>query len=82
MLKIHTSDEKVVTTISGQYPVSDWGYTFTFNAGSKDYAAMLSHNLRDHLEKSLRTIREHAYNDGWKDAKAKRGKKTWFSGLL
>jgi hypothetical protein len=44
---------------------------------------MLAYLLRDKLQTELgdklRAIREEAYEKGWKDAKAKRAKSTWFA---
>ncbi len=38
--------------------------------------------MQDQLDARMRTIRADAYARGWKDAKAKRARETWFSGEL
>jgi hypothetical protein len=47
-------------------------------------SSMLVHLLRDklhdELNKKLTEMRREAYESGWRDAKAKSAKKTWFSG--
>ena len=50
--------------------------------GSVRFAHLFAEHLRAKLHKELRDIREEAYNEGWRDAKAhKGGKQTWFSEL-
>ena len=47
---------------------------------SHDYqAALLCRQLNENLGNKLEAIRQEAYTQGWKDAKAKCAKKTWFS---
>jgi hypothetical protein len=83
MITIQTNDSAVVTVkVQGQYPVGNWEYPFEFRAREKDYAMLLASNLREHLSRKIREAREEEYLAGWKDAKAKRAKRTWFKGVL
>lgn len=55
---------------------------FYWNCGTEWYTELLRKQLDERLRASLQKIREDAYNDGWKDAKAKKMRRTWFSGLF
>ena len=46
------------------------------------FCALLADRLRDQLFEMMKKVREEAYDQGWRDAKSKKGaKETWFSGL-
>lgn len=55
---------------------------FYWECGTEWYSELLRKQLDERLWASLKKIREDAYNDGWKDAKAKKMRQTWFSGLF
>ena len=56
-------------------------WTMNWNAASEEYAAFLVDALRREMSASLMAIRKKSYEDGWRDAKAKKsGKRTWFEG--
>lgn len=47
----------------------------------KDYQAeLLREALNENLNRHITKIKEEYYNQGWKDAKAKTKKRTWFGG--
>lgn len=62
--------------------VGDRTYEATWEAGSEAYAGLIRSEIQRNLERRLERIRREAYAQGWKDAKAKRAKKTLFSGQL
>lgn len=60
------------------------GTTFflVYNAGCEWAARLLLSDLDQALCNRMEKIRREAYAQGWKDAKARRRKETWFSGEL
>lgn len=54
-------------------------FTFTADAGSEWTASLLVSRILDRLDQNMTSVRENAYRQGWKDAKAKRAKSKWFS---
>ena len=56
--------------------------TFNFTFGNLTYQAnaeLMRQHLQDALGDLFKKAREASYNEGWKDAKAKRRKRKWFS---
>lgn len=70
--------------LRGNYPISDWEYTFSFPVSNYVDAAqkLLIKNLQEAFFNEISEARSKAYADGWKDAKSKRKRKEWFSGYL
>lgn len=65
---------KFHTTIGG-----GWSWTATLADCHEPYAIMLKDRIQKDLSDKLERIRRESYEDGWRDAKAKKhGKKTWF----
>lgn len=58
---------------------NDAHFALTINQDYEYQAQLLLNQLDKHLRNNLEAIRKEAYEQGWKDAKAKRKKKTWFS---
>ncbi len=48
----------------------------------EDVAAVMLSAYEDMLFNALQTMRREEYKAGWKDAKAKRRKRTWFKGVF
>lgn len=59
---------------------SDEGFNLQLIQEFNYQAELLKKQLDSHLSSNLERIRREAYNEGWKDAKAKVKKKTWFAG--
>lgn len=57
-------------------------FGFTFHCGGDVYAGLLTEHLRKRLGNLVEEARREAYEQGWKDAKAKRSKSDWFSRTL
>ena len=55
---------------------------FHWNANNELYAELLVENFKHHLIEQMQRARKEAYEAGWKDAKAKQQKETWFGGWL
>lgn len=60
----------------------EWLYHFTWKTHDEAYAQMLAYHVNKSLKEKMQEIRQQSYEQGWKDAKAKRKKETWFSGWL
>ena len=55
---------------------------FSFDAGSILAAKCIARCMREAFETTVRIARRDAYEQGWRDAKAKRAKSKHFSGWL
>ena len=65
--------------VESKYPLNQ-SYLFYWECGRDDFALLLRDNLHSKINGTLMEIRRKAYEEGWKDAKAKTKKETWFSG--
>jgi hypothetical protein len=55
-------------------------WTFAHKHSDKYYAALACYQMQNELGSALQAMRQDAYEQGWKDAKAhKGGKCEWFS---
>jgi hypothetical protein len=63
---------KIQTGILGTY------YELSIKCSGELHAELLLRQLNIEMQNQLRKIREEAYLDGYKDGRAKRGKKNWF----
>lgn len=82
MIEIFRKRNILEIQIMGKYPISNWKFTFTWDAESEIYAILLVQNLQSALSDKIKKIREQEYNRGWKDAKNKNKKETYFSGMF
>ncbi len=57
-------------------------WVFKSEEGSPWHAELVVRYLKNRLKECVKQIRRDAYEQGWKDARAKRVKETWFSGEL
>ena len=58
-------------------------FPFTFSCGGNEaYAGLLTRLIKERLASLVRNARAEAYEQGYKDAKAKRAKCEWFSEQL
>lgn len=55
-------------------------FTFTHSCGHDYLAGLMRDQYEKHMNSAIESIRRESYNKGWKDAKAKTKKQTWFSG--
>lgn len=72
------------TAVIARITVASLGVSFdlTFHAPNEWSARLLLNAMRAQAQSAMSAIRQEAYAEGWKDAKAKRAKTTWFSGRL
>lgn len=77
------SDKNVVTisvdTGLGKYRVYKFYATVGENETSDTLAILLANHINENLRTTLKEIRKQAYEQGWADAKGKRGKAKYFS---
>jgi len=53
-------------------------FSFTHNCVHGYLSGLMRDQYERHMQEVLANIRKEAYNQGWKDAKAKTKKATWF----
>lgn len=80
MMNFSRKGTEVTAEIEANVGVEKRFFTFTINLSDDVYAYMLRENFQTKMSRALQTIREEAYEQGWKAAKAKRARATWFSG--
>ena len=84
IIEIKRKDNAVILNITVYIPYEcERIFTFTWDTEASWSAGLLTSAMKTALETRITAIREEAYQDGWRDAKAKKGgKRTWFSGRL
>lgn len=55
-------------------------YPLSFHCSNEAYAGLLLKAMDNRLTATLKSIRQTAYEQGWKDAKGKKVRETWFRG--
>lgn len=79
MIRFTREGTAVRVTISlavPNYESRDFWFDRETNAGA--YAGLLSAEFQKQMHDSLEKIRRESYREGWKDAKAKKSKRTYF----
>jgi len=83
-MKAHV--QRVDTTVKiliGPTPANPHrNYSFTFDCGDPDHAELMMRYLRDGVMELLESERRRYYEQGWRDAKSKKRKHSWFPGCL
>jgi hypothetical protein len=81
MFEVKREKNNVRIDVSLKIPGADtWYWTFHLSQHTDAEAQLLVNAINNNLEKVLKEIRKEAYEMGFKDARAKRRKETWFSG--
>lgn len=78
-MNLITNGDKIEIVLTHTYPVDGYTSKFTYQSHSEFHAKLMAHNLREGIELEMRIIRQQAYNEGWKNSKAKTRKKQVFS---
>jgi hypothetical protein len=85
MIKVFSKENVVVLSFNIGLGKNN-SYPFKFEIGDKQeydgLAELLANHIRSELSKTCEEIREQAYKQGWKDAKGKKKKATYFSCVL
>lgn len=55
-------------------------FTFKHECGRDYLASLMRDQHQKHMNSVLEEVRRQSYNQGWKDAKSKSKKVTWFKG--
>ena len=82
ILYVKRDGTKVILAINSKLNTSTPWYHFEWNAVSENHAVLLQARLETVLEDEMRAIREEMYAAGYRDGRAKRAKRTWFSNLI
>jgi hypothetical protein len=80
MLSFWREESKVVVHVQHGIFDNNVGFSLNIESGQPYQAELLLRALRDNLEKRLIDIKKQAYEEGWKDAKAKKKKQIYFWG--
>ena len=72
---------KIVLNYNIPYGTS-WESSFSSTYDNQHYAELVFAQLRDAIANRFETVRQEAYEQGWKDKSAKRTKCTWFSSVI
>ena len=63
--------------------VLDYHYNFSIECNDDVRAELLARDMDGRIERAVAGARKQAYEDGWRDAKAKKvAKRSWFSPYL
>lgn len=80
MIDFLTEGKNLCVRVKYDKEIGNWTLTATVDKGREVNAELTVHRFQKELEKKLKKIREDACQDGWKNAKAKRSKQSWFAG--
>lgn len=80
MINFSRKGTEVTAQIEANVGVAARLFNFKVNLSDEVYAYMLRENFQMKMREALQEIRRVVYDQGWKDAKAKTAKATWFSG--
>lgn len=75
--RLSINQEKVIVAVDPNINNQHW--SLDIQCGTI-HAELLRRRLQEELNRICSGMRQEAYLDGYKDGRAKRGKKTWFSG--
>lgn len=78
-IQVLTAGADVVLRITPGYPLGDRFFDLRWGTGSEWGAQLLWQMFDRALGARLEAIRKEAYAQGWRDAKSKKTKRTWFS---
>lgn len=87
ILYVKRDNDKVVITIETDLPNNCDGtittaLPFTWQLSQPYLADLLVRYIRDRIKTAVSDARRESYEQGWKDARSKKQKADWFSGVL
>lgn len=87
MLNVKRDNTKAVIAVGTDLPFDCEGtktsiYEFEFEMQTPARAELLVRYVHNRLETEIEKTRREAYEQGWKDAKSRKPKVTWFPGWL
>jgi len=63
-------------------PANGYEFSLSWNANDDTYASLLADEFNRKLREALERRYQHAYEEGWKHAKAKEAKRSWWPSWL
>lgn len=66
-------------TLFVKIPLTGDTFDFSFHAETEWSARLLANAVLEAFNHAMKRVRREAYEQGWRDAKAKRRKEDWFS---
>ncbi len=81
MLTIWSDKKDVHIQVEAASHIKNRCYVVVLQCHDEIHAELLASNLTDHMFSLIKEIRRKAYNQGWTDAKSKRKRESWFSGM-
>lgn len=83
MINFKRDGKKAVVRIDLSVPeYEERSFPFAFNCDGEVYAGLLTRAMRTAFSDAVKAARKEGYDQGWKDAKAKRASCSWFKGSL
>jgi hypothetical protein len=82
VLNFKREGTKVIAVIEANVSQDKRFLHFSWDTNDEMWGELLQENLQNGLRLKLEDIRRKAYESGWKDARGKRKRETWFSGWL
>lgn len=81
MFEIKREKERIKLTVKPAIPGAEsWEYYFYRTEQDEPTAQLLVNAINEHMKKLLKHTRQEYYDNGYKDAKAKRKKADWIGG--
>lgn len=80
MINFTRKGTQVIAEIETDIEIAARCFNLGYTCSDEVYACLLVRNWEKKLRSSLQEIRRRAYDEGWKDSKAKTAKQTWFAG--
>ena len=82
MININKHGTTVKVSIETGLIASSSDVLLYWECGNDVFAELLTNQLRKKLADRIQAIRQEEYEQGWKDAKAKKRKRTWFASVM
>ncbi|HEX5034976.1 MAG TPA: hypothetical protein VFW62_10870 [bacterium] len=82
MIEFSANGQTLQVRVNTGLPTDRPTFTVERNCGAAIEAAALQRILSERLRAMVEEARRESYNEGYKDGRAKRGKRSWFHGRL
>lgn len=82
MLSFRHKEDRLEIVIDTGLSVDKPSILANWSCGTSIEAAALEKHMNDKFEDRVKAARAESYEKGWKDAKAKRQRETWFGGWI
>ena len=83
MISFKRDNTDAVVNISIDVPFCEkMVFAMCFKCGTAEYAGLLTEAMKQQVGAAISAARKEAYEQGWRNAKAKRGKEGWFRSVI